>query len=58
MTLQERIEKAKADIDFKFKEAVYWAHREGWESEKVALWTARWVAAKEIYELLTGDKLV
>lgn len=58
MTLQERIEKAKANIDFKFNTALYWANLEGADSEQAMLWTARWVAAKEVYEMITGEKLV
>ena len=58
MTMQERIKKARADIDFKYNEALYWANRLGWGSAECTIWTARWVAAKDIYELLTGEKII
>lgn len=56
MTNEERIAKAKEKIDFLWGETEYWLKKEGYGSPNVMLWNARWVAAKEIYELLIGER--
>lgn len=56
MTNEERIAKAKKNIDFMWGEVEFWLKKEGVDSLHTAFWMARWVAAKEMYELLTGEK--
>lgn len=56
MTNEERIEKARKNIDFFWGEVEYWLKKEGEDSQIVKIWTARWVAAKDMYNLLTGEK--
>lgn len=56
MTNEERIAKAKKNIDFMWGHVEFWLKKEGVDSLQTALWTARWVAAKDMYNLLTGEK--
>ena len=56
MTNEERIEKARKNIDFLWCEVEYWLKKEGENSQMVNIWRARWVAAKDMYNLLTGEK--
>lgn len=56
MTNEERIAKAKKNIDFMWGEVEFWLKKDGMDSVQTAHWMARWVAAKEMYELLTGEK--
>ena len=58
MTIEERKAKAKANIDFMWGEVEYWLKQEGENSMQVALWNARWVAAKDMYELLTSEHYI
>ena len=57
MTNEERIVEARRKVKFYLEEVIFFAGRDGWDSSEVSLWVARWVAAKEIFELLTGEKL-
>lgn len=55
MTNEERIAKAKDHIDFLWNMNEYWLYRSGEDSEQYKVWCARWVAAKDMYKLLTGE---
>ena len=58
MTNEERIAKAKKNLDFMWGEFEFWLEKEGEDSLHTALWIARWVAAKDMYNLLSGDNYI
>ena len=58
MTNEERIAKAKENIDFLWGELEYWLKKEGEDSPMVKIWNARWVAAKDMYDLLIGEHYI
>lgn len=58
MTIEERIAKARKNNDFLWGEVEYWLKKEGEDSQNFKMWSARWVAAKDMYNLLTGEKYI
>ena len=56
MTKKERIEKARADIDFLWRQTQYWIKNDRSDSETAKIWRARWVAACDMYEVLIGHR--
>lgn len=58
MTNEERIAKAKENIDFMWGEVEFWLKKEGADSLQTAIWMARWVSAKDMYNLLSGDNYI
>lgn len=58
MTNEERIANARKYVDFLWGEVEYWLKKEGEDSQMVKVWNARWVAAKDVYELLTGEHYI
>ena len=55
MTNEERIANARKHVDFLWGEVEYWLKKDGKDSQMVTIWRSRWVAAKDMYELLTGE---
>ena len=58
MTNDKRIANARNYVDFLWGEVEYWLKKEGENSQMVKLWNARWVAAKEVYYILTGEHYI
>lgn len=56
MTFEERIAKAKEEINSLWAEADYWEKRSGEDSEQYKMWCARWVAASDIFYVITGER--
>lgn len=53
MTYEERLAKAREEIDFLWKQTTYWAIKDT-DSDTLRAWRARWNTACNMYEILTG----
>ena len=56
MTYDERVAKARDNIDFLWKQTVCWMLKKDTDPEILRIWSDRWNAACDMYEILTGDR--
>ena len=56
MKKEERIKKAKCEINMLWNESEYWSNREGSGSEQSKCWAARWLSASDMFYILTGER--